>query len=116
MYNLMEVLPYISYALLGITLVCLEIRTFAETRTSGSTDTDHGFTPPPGDGYTYYCSSDTVVYIHRKARRCYRAYIVRSPHHVMLKHDRYGRYHTVRCGDSATAEHVIDRIYARKGD
>ena len=70
------------------------------------------FIPPEGEGYEYYISNSTIVYVLRKAKNRFRIYLIQgqSPA-VNMKHDRYGNYFTIRCKDTGTAEKIVDKAF-----
>lgn len=117
-YNIertLEYLPYISLGILGILLIFLEIKNFKEMLIDRpkSEPGRGGFLPPSGEGYEYYVSNSTIVYIFRKAKNRFRVYLIQgnSPNACMKK-DKHGTYFTVRCEDTGTAEKVVDNAFS----
>lgn len=111
----LEFLPYVSWGILAVTLLILEIKNFKEMLVDrpSSEPGRGGFIPPPGgDGYEYYVSNATIVYILRKARKAFRVYIIKgSSPTARVKRDKHGEYFTVRCEDAGTAEKIIDNAF-----
>ena len=57
-------------------------------------------------------SSNSIVYILRKARKCFRIYIVQGDNPgVKIKKDRYGKYFNARCQDTGSAERIVDKAF-----
>lgn len=116
-YNIsrtLEILPYLSWAILFVGLCFLEVKNYREQLSEAPVPEPGrgGFVPPPGEGYEYYVSAESIVYILKKAKRLYRIYVVqgKTPN-AMIKHDRFGSYFIVRCDSSAVAENIIDRSF-----
>lgn len=82
-YNIsrtLEIMPYISWSVLLIVWLFIENKCYKE-QLSDEPQTEPGrenFILPPGAGYEYYVSSNSIVYILRKARKCFRIYIVQG--------------------------------------
>lgn len=116
-YNIertLEYFPYVCLVLLGVSLLFFEIKNIKEMLV----DRPHpdlrrnGFLPPPGDGYEYYISNSTIVYILQKAKNRFRVYLIQgdSPK-AHTKHDKYGKYFTVKCENTSIAEKIIDNAF-----
>lgn len=116
-YNIsrtLEIMPYLSYIILFIVWLCIETKCYKE-QLSDDPQPEPGrenFILPPGDGYEYYVSANSIVYILRKAKRRFRIYVIygESPG-VRMKKDKYGRYFNVRCQDAGSAERIIDKAF-----
>ena len=116
-YNIertLEFLPYISWGILVMVLVFLEIKNLKEMLIDGPVAEPGrgGFIPPSGDGYEYYVSSSAIVYILQKAKNRFRVYLIQgdSPN-THMKHDKHGSYFTIRCEDTSAAEKIIDNTF-----
>lgn len=116
-YNIeqtLEYLPYISFGILVVTLLFLESRNIKEQlRDRPEAESERGnFIPPHGDGYEYYVSANTIVYVLNKAKKRFRVYLIQGNQpHVRLKHDSHGTYFTVRAENTGTVEKIIDRTF-----
>lgn len=111
----LEILPYLSWGLLAVVLAVLEFKNFREQLSDGPTAEPGrgGFIPPPGDGYEYYVSASTIVYILKKYG-AYRVYVVQGDNpNAKLKHDRYGTFFCARGADTGTIEKIVDAAYRR---
>lgn len=116
-YNIertLEFFPYASWAVLVITLLFFEVKNIREMLI----DRPHsepgrgGFIPPSGEGYEYYVSNSTIVYILQKAKNRFRVYLIQgSSPNAPMKHDKHGQYFTIRCEDTGTAEKIIDNAF-----
>lgn len=117
-YNIsktLEILPYVSWFLLGICLAFFEIRNYRTMLADRDIPDPSrgGFIPPPGDGYEYYAGG-SVLYILRKGPGRFRVYVVTgNDPSVPLKKDRYGRYFSVSAGDGSAVEKIIEDICRR---
>lgn len=112
----LEILPYFSWGLLTVVLAILEIKSLCHRLSDDPTaEPGHGrFIPPPGDGYEYYVSASTIVYILKKYG-AYRVYVVQGDNpNTELKQDRYGTFFYVRGANTGTIEKNIDTMYRRK--
>ena len=111
----LDFFPYVSCAILAATLLILEIKIFKEMLVDrpSAEPGRAGFIPPSGgDGYEYYVSNTTIVYIFRKARKAFRIYIIKGPSPIAhMRRDKHGEYFTVRCEDTGTAEKIIDNTF-----
>lgn len=110
----LEALPYLSWVILAVALVLLEIKSYRERQTVQPEPEPGrgGFVPPPGNGYEYFVTSGRICYILRKSKRVCRVYVVQGQNPgVNLKHDRYGQYFTVQAQDLATAEKIVDAAF-----
>ena len=112
----LQIMPYVSIALIVIILIFMEIKTFREAHADSLFDRDDesdDFTFPPGDdGYQYYPKRGVKVFVVKKASNRYRVYLMEGDADgVNFKRDRYGRYVTLRAGNAGTAEKIIDRIF-----
>lgn len=110
----LEYLRYMSWGILLITLLFLEIKNFKEQLTDDpSADSGRsGFIPPHGNGWEYYVSSSTIVYILKKAKNRFRVYLIQGEKpFTHLKHDHYGVYFTVRAEEAGTAEKIVDQLF-----
>lgn len=110
----LEFFPYACIAILVVILVFFEIKNLKEMLIDrpNSDPGRGGFIPPSGDGYEYYVSSSTIVYILHKAKNRFRVYLIRgNTPNVHIKHNKYGRYFTVRCEDTGTAEKIVDNAF-----
>lgn len=110
----LEIFPYVCFFLLGVTLLFLEIKNIKEM-VADRLDPNPGrggFIPPSEEGYEYYVSNTTIVYILQKAKNRFRVYMILgdSPG-VHMRHDKYGKYFTVHCKDTGTAEKIIDKTF-----
>ena len=105
-------LPYVVWVVLGVTFILLEVRAFREALVDVPVpETGRGgFIPPRGNGYEYYVSASTIVYILKKDKRTHRVYLIsgQAPG-AKLKQDRHGTYFTVRASDPGTVENIVDR-------
>lgn len=111
-----DIMPYVSCIVLLILLLVLEIINRKENLVDKPfTEPGRGgFLPPPGEGYEYYISADTIVYILHKSKRQYRIYLVKgNAPNAAIKHDRYGRYFKVLCDDFAAAERIIEKAFGK---
>lgn len=116
-YNIsrtLEVMPYISWSVLFIVWLFIEIKCYKE-QLSDEPQAEPGrenFILPPGDGYEYYVSSNCIVYILRKARNRFRVYVVQGEMPgVKIKKDQYGMYFNARCQDTGSAERIVDKAF-----
>lgn len=116
-YNIertLEFFPYACFAILGVTLLFFEIKNIKEMlidRPHADRGRD-GFIPPCGDGYEYYVTNATIVYIIQKAKNRFRVYLIKgNAPKAHMKHDQYGQYFTVRCEDTGTAEKIVDDAF-----
>ena len=115
----LELMPWLAGIVLGLTWAFLEIRNFLEQVADGP-DIEpgrNGFVRPPGeDGYEFFVTDYTIVYVLRKSARQYRIYLVQGdvPWGVKIKHDRYGSYFKVRSKDSDLVEKIVADTF-RKG-
>ena len=116
-YNIsrtLEVKPYISWSVLFIVWLFIEIKCYKE-QLSDEPQAEPGrenFILPPGDGYEYYVSSNCIVYILRKARNRFRVYVVQGEMPgVKIKKDQYGMYFNARCQDTGSAERIVDKAF-----
>ena len=112
----LQIMPYVSIALIVIILIFMEIKTFREAHADSPFDRDDesdDFTFPPGDdGYEYYPKRGVKVFVVKKASNRYRVYLMEGDADgVNFKRDRYGRYVTLRAGNAGTAEKITDRIF-----
>ena len=110
----LEIFPYVSWGILAVTLLILEIKNFQEMLidSPGSDSGRGGFIPPSGDGYMYYVSSSTIVYILQKAKNRFRVYLIQgNTPNAHIKHDKHGKYFIVRCEDTGTAEKIVDNAF-----
>ena len=118
-YNIsrtLEVLPYVSWFILGASLIFFEVRNFKSMLSDRAVPDSSrgGFVPPPGDGYEYYAGGN-ILYIVRKGPNRFRVYIVTGEGpSAPLKTDRYGRFFSVSAGDNATVEKIIENAYRRR--
>ena len=110
----LEFFPYTCIAILAAILVFFEIKNFKEMLIDRP-DSDPGrggFIPPSGDGYEYYVSCSTIVYILQKAKKRFRVYLIQGgTPNAHIKHDKHGKYFTVRCEDTGTAEKIVDKAF-----
>lgn len=109
-------LPYVAWAALALTFIFLEVRAFRETLADGPVpEAGRGsFIPPRGEGYEYYVSASTMVYILKKNNSTHRVYLISGEAPAAkLKQDRYGTYFTVRAANAATVENIVDRACGR---
>ena len=109
----LEVLPYLSWLVLGIGLILLEVKNFNGQVGDGPTPdpSRNGFIPPPGDGYEYYMKG-SILYIVRKGAKRFRVYIAKGDApDVKMKQDRYGRYFSVRSAECSIVEKIIEKAY-----
>lgn len=107
----LELMPWLAGIVLGLTWAFLEIRNFREQVSDGP-DIEpgrNGFVRPPGDGYEFFVTDYTIVYVLRISTRQYRIYLVQGdvPLGVKIKHDRYGSYFKVRSRDSNFVEKIV---------
>ena len=112
----LEIMPYISYAILTIFLILLEIRNWREHLTDSpcAEPGRDGFIPPPGNGYEHYISSNAIVYLLRKSAKKYRVYLVRGETtKARIKCDRYGRYFKVTSDNPAAAERIAEKVFTQ---
>ena len=117
-YNIsrtLEVLPYVSWFILGASLIFFEVRNFK------SMLADRAFPIPPGEdlflrlGRMEYYAGGNILYIVRKGPNRFRVYIVTGEGpSAPLKTDRYGRFFSVSAGDNATVEKIIENAYRRR--
>lgn len=116
-YNIertLEFLPYISWGILALALVLLEVKNVKEMLIDRpmADPGRGGFIPPSGDGYEYYVSRSTVVYIIQKAKNRFRIYLIQGDGpNAHMKRDKHGAYFTVRCEDTSTAEKIVDNAF-----
>lgn len=116
-YNIehtLEFFPYACFVILGAMLLFFEIKNFKETLVDKprSDPGRSGFIPPSGDGYEYYVSNSTIVYILQKAKNRFRVYLIQgNAPNAHLKKDRHGQYFTVHCENTGTAEKIIDNAF-----
>ncbi len=110
----LEFLPGIACTILVLVFLFLEVKNVKEQlRDKPVPEPGRGsFIPPEGEGYEYYISNSTIVYVLRKAKNRFRIYLIQgqSPA-VNMKHDRYGNYFTIRCKDTGTAEKIVDKAF-----
>lgn len=116
-YNIsrtLEIIPYFSWGILTVVLIFLEVKNFREQLSDGlSAEPGRGgFVLPPGDGYEYYVSANSIVYILQKAKNRFRIYVVQGAYpNTKMKRDKYGAYFNVRCHDTGTAEKIVDTAF-----
>ena len=116
-YNIertLEFFPYVCITILVAMLVIFEIKNLKEMLIDRprSDPGRGGFIPPSGDGYEYYVSSATIVYILQKAKNRFRVYLIQgNTPNAHMRHDKHGKYFTVRCEDTGTAEKIIDNAF-----
>ena len=111
----LEILPYLSCGLLAVVFAVLEIKSLRERISDDPTAEPGrgGFIPPPGDGYEYYVSASTIVYILKKYG-AYRVYVVQGDNpNAELKHDRYGTFFSAHGANTGTIEKIVDAAYRR---
>lgn len=112
----LEFLPNTASIILILVLLFLETKNLKEQLTDRSVADPGrgGFVPPSGEGYEYYISNSTIVYIFQRAKNRFRVYLIQgnSPD-VRIKHDKHGNYFTVRCEDTSTVEKIIDQAFNR---
>lgn len=110
----LEFFPYVCFVILGVTLLLFEIKNAKEMLVDKprSDPGRGGFIPPSGEGYEYYVSNSTIVYIIQKAKNRFRIYLIQgNVPKVHMKHDKHGQYFTIHCEDSGTAEKIIDNAF-----
>ena len=117
-YNIertIEFLPYISWGILVIIFIFLEIRNKKEILTlkPEAEASRGGFIPPSGNGYEYYVSSSMIVFIIQKAKNRFRVYFIQGDisSNLPVKHDKYGKYVTISASDTGTVEKIIDNTF-----
>lgn len=117
-YNIertLDFLPCISWGILALTLVFLEVKNLKEMLIDRpqANPGRGGFIPPSGEGYEYYVSRSTIVYILQRAKNRFRIYLIQgeSPN-ARMKRDKHGTYFTVRCEDTSTAEKIVDNAFS----
>jgi hypothetical protein len=105
-------MPYICWVTIGITAVVREGINIS-TQVREEPEAVRGlFIPPSGEGYQYFVGNGKVVYVFMKSRGLYRCYIVEGETpRVFMRRDRHGRYFTLHCPNTATAERLIDQVY-----
>ena len=106
--------PYACLVLLVLALVFLEIKNRKEMLVDRpcAEPGRGGFVPPSGDGYEYYVSRSTIVYILRKAKNRFRVYLIQGgTPNARMKHDKYGQYFTIHCENTSAAEKIIDNAF-----
>lgn len=110
----LEFFPYACFVILGVMLLLFEIKNLKEMLIDRprADPGRGGFIPPSGDGYEYYVSKSTIVYILQKAKNRFRVYLIQGgTPNAQMKHDKHGHYFTVRCEDTSTAEKIIDNAF-----
>lgn len=118
-YNIeqtLKFLPCLSWGILALTLVLLEVKNAREMLIDRPVADPGrgGFIPPSGDGYEYYVSRSTIVYIIQKAKNRFRIYLIQGDGpNTRMKRDKHGVYFTVRCEDTSTAEKIVDNAFSK---
>lgn len=113
----LEILPNISCAILIVVFMFLEIKNWKEQLKDGPVaEPGRGnFIPPKGDGYEYYVSNSTIVYILRTAKNRFRVYLIQGNFPAVgMKQDKYGRYFNIRSKDTSVAERIIDNTFGTR--
>jgi hypothetical protein len=105
-----SMLPILAAALLLTVFAVLEIRSFRARLSEGQLG-DGTFVPPP-NGYSYYVSTQQVVFIRPSGWHRFRIYPAYGPApDITLRQDRYGTYFAARSRDTAAVETLIDSLY-----
>ena len=111
----LEFFPAASLVILAVMLLFFEIKNIKEMLMDRPRPEPArgGFIPPSGDGYEYYVSNSNIVYILQKARNRFRVYLIQgNTPRAHIKCDKYGRYFTVSCEDTGTAEKIVDNAFS----
>lgn len=117
--NTLNIFPYISYVVISICWVFLEIKAIKDQvgEKEAADPGRGGFIPPNGkEGYEYFVSKSgppVLVYICKKTKDQYKVYVVQgNPPNVKMKHDRNGEYFNVHAQEGFAVEKIVDQVYS----
>lgn len=115
MYNIeytLSIMPHICIACLLTFLVILEVRDGLTRHSTKSAPAIGGFSPPPGDGYEYFVSTNKILYIKKRTRTLYRVYLVRGDiKNMRIRSDKYGNYISIHGQNTAAVEQTLDNLF-----
>lgn len=121
MYNIeyiLSILPQISLTCLLTVFIGLEVKEALTRHSTKSTPAIGGFIPPPGEGYEYFVSPNEILYIQKRSRTLYRAYLVRGyPENIKFRFhsDKYGSYISIHGQNTAAVEQTLDNLFQTNG-
>lgn len=121
MYNIeytLSIMPHICITCILTVLVISEARDALTRHSTKSAPAIGGFIPPPGEGYEYFVSPNEILYIQKRSRTLYRAYLVRGyPENIKFRFhsDKYGSYISIHGQNTAAVEQTLDNLFQTNG-